>query len=231
MGQNPMRPVVALVPPSCCGAGYFRRLRRALSDEIDVRPVELPGHGRRFSEPFLTSAHRAVSDVLAQLDGPVDAIYGESLGAYVGLAVASAMGPGRRPVLIAASNSPPSVQRNIDARDVDTLETAVATLTSMGGAIPAEVVNDPKLASGAFPMIRADLLLSRSFIDTTRTTAISGDVYVLGGESDGSLFALHTWARHTTGACAVRRLPGGHLLAGANPSGVAAALLNAVAGV
>lgn len=94
--------------------------------------MELPGHGRRYAEPLVTSAPAAVADVLAQLDGPVDLVYGESLGAYIGLAVVAALGGGRRPALIAASNSPPSVQRTIAPADVDTLESAVATLTSMG---------------------------------------------------------------------------------------------------
>ncbi|MGW2089156.1 thioesterase II family protein [Streptomyces sp. NPDC001880] len=220
-----MRPVVALIPPSCCGAGYFRRLRRALPDEVDVRAVELPGRGRRYAEPFVTSASAAVADVLAQIDGPVEIIYGESLGAYIGLAVVAALGGGRRPALVAASNSPPSAQRTIATADADTLESAVATLTSMGGVIPDEVLRDPELAAGAFPLIRADLLLSRSFVETARTTAISGDLTVLHGSLDTSLSDLSGWARHTTGHCSSVRLHGSHLLTATNPSGVAAVLL------
>jgi surfactin synthase thioesterase subunit len=230
-----MGPAVVLIPPLCCGAGYFRRLRRALSDQADVRAVELPGHGRRFAEPFLTSAEDAVSDVLARIGGPVDAVYGESLGAYIGLAVAAALARGRAqerpPVLIAASNSPPSVQRRIAPGDVVTLESAVATLTSMGGVVPDEALADAAVAASAFPLIRADLLLSGSFVDGVRTARAPGEVHVLGGESDSSLTGLRGWARHSTGTCTVARLPGGHLLARDNPSGVAAALLRAVAGL
>ena len=75
------RPTVAFLPPACCGAGYFRPLRRALADRVDFRAVELPGRGRRYQEPAVTQAAAAAKDVAARLGGHVDAIYGESLGA------------------------------------------------------------------------------------------------------------------------------------------------------
>ncbi|WP_405783778.1 thioesterase II family protein [Streptomyces sp. NBC_00859] len=219
------------MPPSCCGAGYFRRLRRALPEEIDVLALELPGHGRRYAEPYLTSASAVVADALARIEGPVDIIYGESLGAYVGLALVAALSEGRRPALVAASNVPPARQREVSAADVATSQAAVATFTSMGGAIASEVLTDPHLAAGAFPMIRSDLLLSRSFVECVRTTSVPGNVTVLAGDRDNSLSGLHTWAAHTTGRCSVEVLPGDHLLAGSNPSGVADALLSVLSEV
>ncbi|MFI2432676.1 alpha/beta fold hydrolase [Streptomyces sp. NPDC018693] len=101
------RPVGVIVPPSCCGVGYFRPLRRALGDRIEFRPVDLPGHGRRFEKPCLVTADAAVRDAAGQLGRPVDAVYGGSLGAYVALAVAATPRQPRPPLLFAASDSPP----------------------------------------------------------------------------------------------------------------------------
>ncbi len=101
----------------------------------------------------------------------------------------------------------------------------------MGGEVPAEVLTDPAVASGAHQLIRSDLLLSQSFINATRDLVIPGDLHVLGGESDGSLLEPNAWARHSTGSCTVRLLPGGHLLSAANPRGVAAAVLTLLADV
>ncbi|MGW2710621.1 thioesterase II family protein [Streptomyces sp. NPDC001356] len=219
--------MIVLVPPSCCGAGYFSRLRRALPAEVDVVALELPGHGRRHAQEFITSAPAVVADVLPQLGGRVDVVYGESLGAYVGLALVAALGE-KRPALVAASNVPPGRQRAVAAEDVASPRAAVATLTSMGGAIPGEVLDDPQLLSGAFPMIRADLLLSRSFVETLATTTVAGDLTVVAGEDDRSLTGLTEWARHTTGRLGFELLPGGHLLSESNPSGVAGVLLSAL---
>jgi surfactin synthase thioesterase subunit len=214
------RPVVAFIPPSCCGAGYFRRLRRALGDRIDARVVELPGHGRRYAEPPVTRAALAVRDVAGRLSGTtVDAVYGESLGAYVGLAVAEALP--QPPLLLAASNCPPSVRAPVAGGGADSLEAAVAALTAMGAQIPAEVLTDPALADQARALILADLRLSWSMIDATRTTTVAADVHVLAGAGDPAAVALEAWSAHTTGRCEVSRITGGHLLSATNPEGVA----------
>src|SRR5215467_12180084 len=99
-----MTPSVVFIPPSCCGAGYFRRLRRTLANRVDFRAVELPGHGRRFAEPLVTQAEIVVADLAGMLGGRVDAVYGESLGAYIGLALVGMLDQGRPPLLLAAAN-------------------------------------------------------------------------------------------------------------------------------
>jgi surfactin synthase thioesterase subunit len=192
-----------------------------LADRVDFRAVELPGHGRRFAEPLLTQAETAVQDIAGQLDGRVDAVYGESLGAYIGLALVGVLDQRRTPLLLAASNAPPSVRGRIRPDDIDSIETAAATLTAMGGQIPAEVLSDRDLAENAYPMIRADLCLSQSFIDSTRELTVAADIHVLGGLDDPALTGLRHWAGHTVGRCEVTRLAGGHLLSETNPAGVA----------
>jgi surfactin synthase thioesterase subunit len=219
-------PTVAFIPPSCCGAGYFHRLRQALGGRIDFRPVELPGHGRRFAETPLTCAELAVADVTRQIGGPVDAVYGESLGAYIALTVAAAARQPPYPLLIAASNSPPSVRERIRTEEIRSIDNAVAVLASMGGEIPADVVRDPVLAEQFYPVIRDDLYLSQSFVDLTRSLTTAGDVRVLAGTDDAASFRLDAWADHTTARCEVTDLPGGHLLSADAPFAVADAILN-----
>lgn len=223
-------PTVAFIPPSCCGAGYFHRLRRALAGRIEFRAVELPGHGRRYQERPVTRADLAVADVARQIGGEVDAVYGESLGAYIGLAVAAAAGQARPPLLLAASNSPPSVRETIRTEEIRSLDSAVAAITAMGGEIPAGVVDDPEMAARVFPVLRDDLYLAQSFIDATRDMKTAGDVRVLAGADDRALRDLASWADHTTGRCGVTTLPGRHLLSASNPAGVADVILHHLTG-
>ncbi|HEY0640797.1 MAG TPA: alpha/beta fold hydrolase [Pseudonocardiaceae bacterium] len=228
---------MAFIPPSCCGAGYFSRLRRALGDRVDFRAVELPGHGRRYREAPLTAASAATADAAARIHdavgtvgtgGTVDAVYGESLGAYVALAVTALLsGPGG-PLLLAASNSPPSVRERIPVEDVHSVGAAIALLTAMGGRIPPELADRPEVARQALPLMRADLALSQSFIELTRTSATGGDLVVLAGTDDRALTGLDAWAAHALGRCHVVRLPGGHLLSATNPAGVADVILRSV---
>jgi len=222
-------PVVVLIPPSACGAGYFARVRRVVARHADVRVVELPGHGRRFAEPLLTRAWSAVVDVAARLDGPVDVVYGESLGAYVALALVDALPARARPSrLVVASNSPPSVRDPIDLTGVTSMATAAAVLRTMGGEVPDEALSDPAVAARAYPLLRADLHLSQSFVDLTRELVVDVPVEVLAGTDDVALTGLERWSRHTTAGCTLTRLRGGHLLSRADPDGVAATVLRTV---
>ncbi|WP_172387783.1 thioesterase II family protein [Streptomyces sp. MNP-20] len=223
------RPAVAFIPPSCCGAGYFRRLRRELGDRVTFHALELPGHGRRYQETPLTDATEAVADLVARIDAPLDALYGESLGAYLALGVADVLQQERPPLLLAASNSPPSVRGRIRTEELDTIEAAVAALRAMGGEIPPEVISDPELAESAYPLIRADLFLSQSCIDLVRGSAAAGNLTVLAGTGDTALTRLEAWSTHTRGHCEVASLSGGHLLSATNPAAVAEHVLEALA--
>lgn len=223
------RPVVAFIPPSCCGAGYFHRVRRALADRVDVRAVELPGHGRRYAEPLVTGASESIRDVVAQLDGRVDAVYGESLGSYLALALADLPYGPRPRRLIVASNAPPSVRDRIPLEDLTSLVTAVAALTAMGGEIPPEALADQEVAERVYTVIRADLFLSQSLIDATRKSTVASDIDVLIGADDAASTGLERWATHTVGRCEVTTMPGTHLLSSSNPRGVARAIESALA--
>lgn len=227
MASSRRAPVIALIPPAGCGAGYFRRLRRALGPQVVLHTVELPGHGRRYAEPPMTSAEAVVGDVEAQMPSLVDAVYGESLGSYIGLATLAA----RRtvnPLLIAASNSAPSARVNIDLDEIDSPEGAIAVLSAIGGEVPPELLEDPSLAEQAHQLIRSDLLLSQEFIDMTRDAVVAGDLCVLAGDDDPAASRPEAWAAHARRTCHVSRIPGTHLLSGSNPRGVADAIVTFV---
>lgn len=222
-------PAVAFIPPSCCGAGYFRRLRRALDGRIDFRAVELPGRGHRYQEPGITRPGLAAEDIARQIGEPVDAIYGESLGAYLGLGVAAAIGRAGAPLLLAASNSPPSAREVSNQVRVESVQAAITAITALGGDVPDEVAHDPKLAATAYPLLRDDLYLSRALIESLRDVVVGADIQVIAGESDLRLSRLESWADHTAGDCEVTRIPGGHLLSRTNPEGVAGLVLRTLA--
>ncbi|PRW64658.1 thioesterase II family protein [Actinopolyspora mortivallis] len=216
-------PVLVLIPPACCGAGYFRRVRRALGGRAEIHGLELPGHGRRYEEDMLTSAAAALRDVEERLPTSVDVVYGESLGAYIALALLSRRSDPDT-VLVAASNSAPSVRDDLDLDGIDSVEGAITRLLELGGDLPPELVNDRSVAEGFYHLIHSDLLLSQGFITMTREAVVDGDLLVLGGEQDVGLGALEAWKGHTRSRCEVFRIPGPHLLSGNNPHGVAEAI-------
>ncbi len=228
-GRAGDRPTVLFLPPSCYGAGYFRRLHRLLAGRLDCRAVELPGHGRRYAEAPLTGAADAVRDLVEQaLAHRVDAVCGESLGAYLGLAVAPFLRWARRPMLFAVANSPPLVREDIPVHRIGTVREAGAVLRDVGGALPPELCSDPELARSAYPLIHADLCLSQSVLGMVRERTFDGDIRVVAGADDPASTWLSGWAAHARGDCSVTVLPGGHLVSTDNPTGVADTLLSAL---
>lgn len=58
-------------------------MRFTLPDWINVVPVELPGHGRRFNEPLQTDLLGLVGQLAGELEEPLDlpyVLFGHSLG-------------------------------------------------------------------------------------------------------------------------------------------------------
>lgn len=226
------------VPPSGHGAGYFHRVRRSLADRVDLRAVELPGHGRRHEERRITNAAAAARDTAGLIEGlgagPIDAVYGESLGAYLALATFPLLGRPRPPLLIVTSNCAPSVRDPIVVAGVESLETAVAAFAAAGAAVPAELVaqlrEDPEVAARVVPVWRDDLHLSRSLAAATRELRIDADLVVVAGTDDtGPTWRPTDWSAHTVGRCATMRLAGGHLLSATNPAGVCEVVERALA--
>lgn len=166
-----------------------------------------------------------MADLDARIGADVDVIYGESLGAYLGLAVLSSRDRGADGVvLVAASNSPPSVRSGDIPADLSTGERVVAALRAMGGEVPPEVLADTDEARDAVALIRDDLRLSRSLATHLHGIRVAADIVVLVGRSDPTVHRPASWAVHTSGACTVESLQGGHLLSAGNPAAVADAV-------
>src|SRR5258708_3429445 len=70
----------------------FTELISALPSSIEVFPLDLAGRGRRWREPPAITVERAVDDLLLQIaENLADrdfAIFGHSMGAYLGVAIA-----------------------------------------------------------------------------------------------------------------------------------------------
>lgn len=217
-------PRILLLPPSCCGVGYFRPLGKELTRRgIATRTVELPMHGRRWREDPLVDAHAAVADITAQVGlHEVDLVYGESMGAYLGLLLMNGAEPTRTaPPLVAASNRPPVDRVDINVAAVTSLETAQRAFADLGGEVPVGIVNLAATPERTFALLRGDIALSQSLIEATRPLRTIGPITVVRGTEDTSAGDLSRWSLHATGDVSVHHVRGGHLISSANPSEIA----------
>ncbi|MEU4333457.1 alpha/beta fold hydrolase [Micromonospora lupini] len=225
-------PVPLLMLHHCGGAAHvFDRLVAALPADIEPIPHELPGRGRRWREAPLVHMTQAVADVQAVVAriGRDVAIFGHSMGAYLGIALASHLD--RRPgvrcrTLFVSANAAPSVGRLPCAAPLEVSDAEIFQVAQRsGGAVDSRLRDHPIIGRSTADLLRADFSLSQTFLRQQPAALTAADIVVLAGTSDVySHSELASWRHSTTGACELVWFPGGHFYLNEHPGAVAEAV-------
>lgn len=199
-------------------SSVFRPLIADLPEQIQPVCLDLPGRASRWREALVVTANDAIDDLTGQLpslSGDL-AIFGHSLGAYLGLALVARLerdARARRVTLFASANAAPvhaalpSSESLLAASD----DEIIAIAESTGGSIPASIKGNPELRRRSANLLRADFSLSASLLDGIRHTVINASIVVCAGSWD--IFTntqLQEWRHHSTSATEVRYFKGGH---------------------
>lgn len=75
------------IPYAGSGASIFHRWQKAIGDEVEILPVQLPGREKRINEECITDCKKAVEYIIKELidliDGHEFAIFGHSMGGVI----------------------------------------------------------------------------------------------------------------------------------------------------
>jgi surfactin synthase thioesterase subunit len=183
-----------------------------------IKPVELPGHGRRLDEEPVDDLDALVARLATELAGQLPAryaLFGHSLGALIGFELTHTFArqglPSPQALFVSASSAP---SRRDDARYLALAATDHALLKDelrrLGGT-PEELLDNEELMALMLPIVAADFRLCASFAKRDRPQ-LSCPLHVFGGEHDTSVpaAALAAWQRETRGSFSVERFDGGH---------------------
>ncbi|MFI1303406.1 thioesterase II family protein [Streptomyces sioyaensis] len=200
-------------------AQIFHALIDALPASVTPLAWELPGRGRRWREPVVTTVEEAVDDLVrhtAEFTRDF-AVLGHSLGAYLGLALAARLDeePGgvRCTTLFASANAAPCTavlpypRSPLLASDDEIFEVA----RQAGGGIDARIREHPMLGPWTADLLRADFSLTDTFLRRHRAAVTHADLVTLCGTED--IFPpdrLTAWSSSTTGRHELLTYPGGH---------------------
>lgn len=186
-----------------------------LPDEVDFCPVELPGRGRRLTEPLCQDMSCLVDDVHEQVKGQLDlpfAFFGYSMGALLAYELAGRLRKqGRMPValFIAASRAPHLSRQIPDTGDLSD-EALIERLRELNGT-PKEVWQNQELLEFVLPILRADFSVVSHYTYKPESP-LSCPVVAFGGELDPDVSedALIAWKQHSD--CSFRHyvFPGDH---------------------
>ncbi|KUL39351.1 hypothetical protein ADL22_15900 [Streptomyces sp. NRRL F-4489] len=200
-------------------AQIFHPLIDALPASLAPVAWELPGRGRRWREPVVTTVEEAVDDLVrhtAELPGDF-AVLGHSLGAYLGLALAARLDerPGgvRCTTLFASANAAPRTahlpypRSPLLASDEEIFQVA----RRAGGGVDPRLQAHPLLGPWTADLLRADFALTDTFLRRHRAAVTRADIVTVCGTDD--IFAPHQlsgWRASTTGRHELLTYPGGH---------------------
>lgn len=198
------------------GASVFRLWHAALSPDIEVCAVQLPGREHRFSEPLITRTSElvpAVGEAIAPLLDRPFVLFGHSLGGLTAFCLARWLrqrkGPEPRRLVVSARAAPhlpllrPPVHALPEARFIEELRFYDAT--------PTAVLADAELRALFLPVLRADFALFETYTHEAEPP-LDCPIVALSGSTDHTVSEerIAAWQEHTTGAFTLHRIPGGH---------------------
>ncbi|KTT28369.1 thioesterase II family protein [Pseudomonas rhizoryzae] len=218
------------LPHSGASAMVYARWRRLLPAWIEVRPVELPGRGRRFDEPFATDLRllaRQLAAEIAPATARPYALFGHSLGALLALEMAHALSEQGAPApraLLASGTEAPTRRDDAELRGALSDESLIARLRSLGGTASA-VLEDAELMALTLPVLRADFHLCGHYQPLARPP-LSCSLHVFAGrEDDASEVVMQAWQQETRGAFSLDWFQGDHFFINSQESEVLGVLV------
>lgn len=199
------------------GASIYREWGALLPEEVEVVVLQLPGRETRLLEEPITDAGK-LTDALVDAMGPVldlpFSFFGHSMGTVVSFELARELRRrgARKPsqLFLSAGRAPHIADPDSPIHELPD-DAFLAELRQRYDGIPGEVLENEELLSLVLPGLRGDmkLLETHSYVEEA---PLDVPITCYGGRDDKRLSHedLEGWSRHTSGAFALRRLPGDH---------------------
>jgi len=198
------------------GPAVFRDWPAALSSDVELLAVQLPGHGGRYSEPLVHSVESLVQSLQAEILNYTDIPYGffgHSMGAtlaYELTALLQQQGAVLPSHLMVSARRAPHLPR---AGEIFSKLPDAEFIEKLGtfGATADDIMSNPELVRLLLPVWRADFALAEEYEHRERPP-VSCPLTAFGGRSDTWISEEETlaWRRFTTGPFAARMFDGGH---------------------
>ncbi len=198
-------------------AAVFRPWMGLLGPEVEVAAVQLPGRGWRLREPPLTDLRTLALQVAEAIAAAGDdlpfALFGHSMGSWLGLEVVRRLEEmGRPPLRFFASgrqapglgSTHPPLSHLSDAEFVTEVQKRY-------GGIPKEIVAEKDLLELLLPALRADIAMLEAYSHRPERP-IATPIHAIVGGSDRmvSVEEMAPWAEEAAGEFEVSILDGGH---------------------
>lgn len=197
-------------------AAIYRDWGNKLPSNIEVCPVQLPGHGNRLREPLFKKIEPLVEAtaeaLLPYLDGSF-AFFGHSMGAIISFELTHWLRREHKPLpehlFLSGRPAPLMIEKEAITYNLPEPE-FIEELRRLKGT-PREVLEHPELMSMLSPVLRADFELCQTYEPALRPP-LERPMTVFGGlqDQDVSREQLEGWRDCTSSSFVLRMFPGDH---------------------
>ncbi|WP_196782864.1 thioesterase II family protein [Acinetobacter shaoyimingii] len=206
------------LPPAGCNANIYFPWKKQVSDDINIIPLEYPGHGTKLSQPFINHvdllAEHLMNEMLVYSDTPF-ILFGHSLGGGLIWKILEKLQ--HHPMLqqlklIMISSRPEHdyaqhlTQKHL-LNDQDILQEI-----RKYNYLPDQVLNNPSLLQFCLKVIRHDFALSDQLI-AEKIMQTSIPLMAFYGKDDPDIpnaIMMEAWQKHTTAWLGCEILSGNH---------------------
>lgn len=197
----------------------YTRLSRLLSENIEVKPLELAGRGSRISEKFFISVEEVIKDFMRVLrnrnrDKPY-AIYAHSMGTVIAYELVRAIKKEGflEPVCLFLSGRQPP-HHIYNQRRIHGLpdEAFIEEIEKIGGAAK-DIFKIEEFRRFFIPILRSDYKIIEEYEFNGEYIRIKGDIIFFYSKDDllvSDKSILQEWNRYTDGKLEFYKFGGGH---------------------
>jgi medium-chain acyl-[acyl-carrier-protein] hydrolase len=214
---RPAAPIRLFCFPYAGGGPFtFRPWVNKLPDFVEILAIQLPGRGRRFSEPAITRLENLVpvlTEALLPYFDRTFVFFGHSMGATIAFEVARHLRRESKPqpahLFVSGSPAPHLPDRHKRTYDLPEPQ-FIQELERLNGT-PAEVLERPELMQLMLPILRADFELVETYVYREEPT-MPVPLDAFGGLGDVNIPRqdIESWREHTCSFFSLRMLPGDH---------------------
>lgn len=213
-----MKTKLICIPYAGATGMVYLKWKKYLDDNFDLIPIDLPGRGRRISEPFLESIEDIVEDIISQIEKLMDerfvyALYGHSMGCLIIYELAHKLRLKNYPMpvhVFLSGRNPPhyGMDRIIsDMNDRDFFE----EISKYGGT-PTEFFQHKELLDIFLPILKSDYKLVEKYEFNPYEEKVFGNMTFFYSTKDEGLTRrkVEEWQQYISGDLTIYEFEGGH---------------------
>lgn len=194
------------IPHSGASAqGYFQWKKR-IDPGITLCPLELPGRGKRFKEPFFESVQQAAVDLAGQIreltaPGDTYALFGHSMGALLAFETYYHLEADRRPAHIFFCGRKAPQDREGPTAFYRLPDEAFLEIVYRFGGNTRQLLKHDRMRCIFLPILRADFRLVETYAWKPRKEKLACPFTVILGRRDESTAGAdrNLWLEHGKG--------------------------------